>query len=193
MRTLAGNGFAALLDGALHDWMPLDVYGESASWSIRTRTRRDGAGWLLAAAPEDEPRWLNDPRLRILLDHHSRSAPLLPELGPVIVLERDGAVRRLLASQIERIGALCYLADDLPAAVRLLEAEPRAATILIDIETAGADFAGWVQGIRGARASARVIATGGSGTADEWLDLGVSCVLDKPWRIDELVDALSGR
>ena len=43
--------------------------------------------------------------------------------------ERDGVVRRLLVSQIERVGAICYPSDDLQSALRLLSAAPRARII----------------------------------------------------------------
>ncbi|MCA9513156.1 MAG: hypothetical protein KC560_20770, partial [Myxococcales bacterium] len=124
------------------------------------------------------------------LDHHSRSAPLLRELGPVIVLERDGAVRRLLASQIERIGALCYLADDIEGALRLLGAEPRAVTVMIDVATADTRLAAWVRALEGAREHVRIIGIGAAGSAADLRALGLDRLLDKPWRIDELVEVL---
>jgi DNA-binding NtrC family response regulator len=191
IRDLLGEDFAPRLDAALQNWSLESPSGAPTDWKIRSRLRRSGSGWLVAVCPADEPRWLSDPRLRILLDHHGRSAPLLPGLGPVIVLESDEALRRLLASQIERIGALCYVADGIQAALRLLAAEPRTACVIIDVGTAAEQLSFWVQSIHMKCPGARVVGTGAEGSADKFLSQGLDRLLEMPWRIDELVAALT--
>jgi len=187
--TLFGAAFRALFDRASLEWERVRAPGAACDWLLRARPR-DAGGWLIALCREDEPHWVRDPRLRILLDHHSRSSSASTEFGPVIVLERDGAVRRLLATQIDRIGALCYVADDIDGALRLLSEEPRAHTVMIDVETAGSELRAWALAIATARPSARIIGTGASGKAGDLRALGLDRLLDKPWRIDELVEVL---
>ena len=175
------------------DWValsPLAAPGET--WLLRARPRaRAAGGWLGVICPEAERTRTADPRVRILLDHRSRPSPMLPDHGPVVVVERDGAVRRLLVSQVERIGALCYPTDDLAAALKLLRTEPRVRTVLLDFALAGDAMAQWVEAVKGARPEARVIGTGGAGSEDDLLALGVTSVLSKPWRIVDLLDVLS--
>ena len=93
-------------------------------------------------------------------------------------------------SQIERVGAICYPSDDLQSALRLLSAEPRARTVLIDFALAGADMESWVAQIRAVRPDASIVGTGGVGAEADLLAQGVAAVLRKPWRINDLLDAI---
>ena len=164
-------------------------------WLMRARRRPGQVGWLAVFCPLEEEQRRSDPRVRILLDVRSGiTNRTLEDHGPVVVVERDGVVRRLLVSQIERVGAICYPSDDLPSALRLLAAEPRARTVLVDFALAGADMASWVSQIRAVRPDASIIGTGGVGAEADLLSQGVASVLRKPWRINDLMDAIeSGR
>ncbi len=174
------------------EWISSTPFGSpNEKWLVRGRRRERDGGWLVVICPEDEQARTADPRVRILLDNRSRSSPILPDHGPVVVIERDGAVRRLLVSQIERIGALCYPTDDLEAAIKLLAAEPRVRTVLIDFVLAGGDMPQWVEAINTARPDACVIGIGGAGSEEDLLAQGVARVLRKPWRIMDLLDVMA--
>lgn len=197
LQDVLGRNAMALLGSAQEDWVTcsvvpaLDGPDEIEPWLVRTRRLNDGAGYLAVLLTEEDRPLTKDPRVRILLDHRSRSKPILPDHGPVVVIENDGSVRRLLVSQIERLGTLCYPTDDFPSALRLLTAEPRAATILIDFEFAGASIREWIGEIAAVRPGALVIGTGGSGSEDDLLAVGVHRVLPKPWRITDLLEAMT--
>ena len=191
---LMGAADIERLAAAGRDWV--DIRPKTARpvrWSVRARRSDDGdeCGLLLVLVDADDDSARSDPRVRILLDNWSRSQPLLHDSGPVVVIERDGAVRRLLVSQLERIGALCYTTDDLEDALRLLTAEPRATTVLVDFALAGDELESWARRIERARPGTCVIATGGVGSEEELLKLGVDRVLPKPWRITDLLDVLA--
>jgi DNA-binding NtrC family response regulator len=185
------------IESASKDWIPhlptlAEGNGEAPErWLVRARQTGDASGWLLVFIPEDEQARTADPRVRILLDHRSRPKPILADHGPVVVIERDGAVRRLLVSQMERIGTLCYPAEDLASALKLIEAEPRVANVLLDFGLAGSEVEAWVEAIRGVRPDILIIGTGGSGSEEDLLALGVARVLPKPWRIMDLLDAMT--
>ncbi len=194
LQELLGVGVLDDLEAALSDWVPCEPITSGATsdrWMIRARSSGNGRGWLIVILPEDEKARTADPRVRILLDHRSRPKPILADQGPVVVIERDGAVRRLLVSQIERIGTLCYPAEDLPAALKLIEAEPRVSNVLLDFGLAGADVEEWIHAIRALRSDVLIIGTGGAGSEEDLLALGVTRVLPKPWRIMELLDAMT--
>lgn len=176
------------------DWVEVDPKaGAEKGWLIRSRKRAGQVGWLTVFCPRDEEQRRSDPRVRILLDVRSAtSTRSLEDHGPVIVVERDGVVRRLLVSQIERVGAICYPSDDLQAALRLLSAEPRARTVLVDFALAGPEMESWVAQIRAVRPGASIIGTGGIGAESDLLAQGVASVLRKPWRINDLLDAIDG-
>jgi len=181
------------LEAAESDWVEVQSRGALAQpWLLRARRRPGRAGWLVIVCPRDEWQRRSDPRLRLLLDGGaSPEQPTIGDPGPVVVIERDGVVRRLLVSQVERIGAICYPSDDLPSALRLLRAEPRVETVLIDCTLAGREMADWVTQIREIRPQAHIVGTGGVGAEAELVAQGVSRVLRKPWRITDLVDSLN--
>jgi DNA-binding NtrC family response regulator len=192
LKDVLGDNIGESLVGSESDWLALEPMGRSQEkWLVRARRRTIDGGWLVVIFPEAEQARTTDPRVRILLEHRSRPSPILPDHGPVIVIERDGAVRRLLVSQIERIGALCYPTDDLAAALKLLDAEPRVRTVLIDFALAGDSMSEWVNAVRRSRPEAAVIGTGGAGAEEDLLAQGVNRVLTKPWRIMDLLDAIA--
>jgi DNA-binding NtrC family response regulator len=186
-----GDGLA-LLEAAETDWVATRPRGRaSEDWWIRSRRRAGRAGWLVVLCPRGEEQRRSDARMRILLDERGGTLKrTLVDRGPVVVIERDGVVRRLLVAQIERAGALCYPSDDLQSALRLLTAEPRVQSVIIDFALAGPEMADWVARIRAERPDVQLIATGGSGAESTLLETGFSRVLRKPWRINDLIDAL---
>lgn len=200
---IEGDGLA-LLAAAEEDWVevqparptgagdPDPAKSEAGdSWLLRARQRPGRVGWLAVLCPRGEEQRRTDPRIRILLDVRSAiTNRSLEEHGPVIVLEREGVVRRLLVSQIERVGAICYPSDDLQSALRLLAVESRARTVLVDFALAGADMASWISQIREIRPDAAIVGTGGVGAESDLLAQGVGAVLRKPWRINDLLDAI---
>ncbi len=181
-----------LLRVAEGEWVEVRPRGSvGKTWLLRSRVRPGRAGWLGVFCPLDEEQRRSDPRMRILLDVRSTtSARAIGDPGPIVVIERDGVVRRLLVSQIERVGAICYPSDDLPSAIRLLEAEPRAQTVMIDFTLAGEAMGDWVRQVRAVRPQATIIGTGGMGAEADLLAHGVARVLRKPWRINDLLDAI---
>ncbi|MDP6981153.1 MAG: response regulator [Myxococcota bacterium] len=197
LQDVIGADALALVDAAQQDWESASIdlaTGESfetETWIVRSRRLTGGAGYLVVLLDEQERPLSNDPRVRILLDQQGSSRSILPDYGPVIVVENDGSLRRLLVSQIERLGALCYPTNDFPRALKLLEAEPRAATVLIDFELAGANIRHSIRAVHDVRPEALVIGTGGSGSEEDLLAVGVHRVLSKPWRITDLLDAMS--
>ncbi|MCP5045022.1 MAG: response regulator [bacterium] len=197
LQDVIGRNAIALLDSAQQEWVSCSVVpapegpDEFEPWLVRTRRLTDAAGYLAVLLTEEERPLTNDARVRILLDHRSRSKPILPDHGPVVVIENDGSVRRLLVSQIERLGTLCYPTDDFPSALKLLAAEPRAATVLIDFDFAGDRIREWIEEVRRVRPGVLVIGTGGSGSEEDLLAFGVSRVLSKPWRIMDLLEAMT--
>ena len=190
----------ALVESAESDWVSIRPRGHNSlnnapknapEWLIRSRRRAGRSGWLVVLCPREEEQRRSDARMRILLDERGGSLKrTLVDRGPVVVIERDGVVRRLLVAQIERAGALCYPSDDLKSALRLLEAEPRVRSVLIDFALAGSEMSSWVAQVRAHRPDVHLIGTGGIGAESELLARGVSRVLRKPWRINDLIDAL---
>ncbi len=191
---IIGGDPLGLLAASEEDWVEVQPFaaGED-SWLMRSRRRPGNVGWLAVFCPREEEQRRSDPRVRILLDVRSEmTARSLENHGPVVVIERDGVVRRLLVSQIERVGAICYPSDDLPSALRLLSAEPRAQTVLVDFALAGPEMDSWVDQIHAIRPGASIIGTGGVGAESDLLLKGVDRVLRKPWRINNLLDAIEG-
>ncbi|MHA7839705.1 MAG: response regulator [bacterium] len=193
LQEVLGETVTERLRDAESDWVEVRPVADPArSWLMRTRRRAGRIGWLAVLCPREDEARRSDPRMRLLLEARARpQRSTTADPGPVIVIERDGVVRRLLVSQVERIGALCYPSDDLANALRLLAAEPRVETVLIDFSLAGDAIADWVGQIRAIRPEARVVGMGGVGAETDLLAVGVSRVLRKPWRIMDLAGALT--
>lgn len=200
LQDLLGAEALSLIAMAQSDWVSASVdlatggtkgTAESETWIVRSRRLTDGAGYLVVLLDEQARPLSNDPRVRILLDQHAGAQPVLPDHGPVVVIENDGSLRRLLVTQIERLGALCYPTNDFQRALKLLEAEPRAATVLIDFEFAGDNIGEWIRSVQAVRPGALVIGTGGSGLQEDLVAVGVQRVLSKPWRITDLLEAMT--
>jgi DNA-binding NtrC family response regulator len=185
----------ALLEAAESDWIEVQPRSGAGiprqTWLMRSRMRPGRVGWLGVFCKLDEEQRRSDPRMRILLDvRGGTTTRSLKDPGPVVVIERDGVVRRLLVSQLERVGAICYPSDELPSAIRLLSAETRTKTVMIDFALAGYDMTAWVNQVRAVRPEATIIGTGGVGSEADLVAQGVSKVLRKPWRINDLLDAI---
>lgn len=192
-QVLSGDA-QSLLTQAEQGWVEvMPVSGNGRGWLIRSRRRAGNVGWLAVLCPLEEAQRCNDPRVRILLGVRSGvgSVRSLDDHGPVVVIERDGVVRRLLVSQLERMGAICYPSDDLLSAIRLLSAEPRVRTVLVDFELAGQAMGSWVRQLRAVCPGAAIVGTGGVGSETELLAQGVERVLRKPWRLHDLLSALA--
>lgn len=186
------GGTTGQIEAAESDWVSIRSRGPvAAEWWMRARRRAGRTGWLVVLCPREEEQRRSDARMRILLDERGGTLKrTLVDRGPVVVIERDGVVRRLLVAQIERAGALCYPSDDLRSALRLLAAEPRVRSVIIDFVLAGRDMASWVEQLRAVRPDVQLVATGGTGSESELLAEGVTSVLRKPWRINDLIDVL---
>ena len=61
---------------------------------------------------------------------------------------------------------------------------------MIDFALAGAEMPRWVEQIRAVRPEATLIGTGGVGAEGDLLAQGVARVLRKPWRINDLLEAI---
>jgi len=121
--------------------------------------------------------------------HHSPKDETQNE--PVLVVESDDAVRRLLVSQVERMGMRCYSAPDLEVAMGLLEADERVFWVLIELSQPGDAMAQWVAAVKRMRPGVTVVGLGGEGSEPDLLAQGVDRVMAKPWRISDLVESLS--
>ena len=198
MIDLLGSEAGRSVEDAMHGWTRCEPIAAAAAeaapqgWLLRGRAARDGNGGLLVIIPDADRARVRDPRIQVLLDHRGEFQPIIEDHSPVVVIEGDLAVRRLLASQLERIGAICYPADDIDSALRLFAEEPRLATILLDAELAGSDLEQWIESIRARRPETLVIAIGGAGIEEELKASGITRVLPRPWRLVDLLDAMTG-
>jgi DNA-binding NtrC family response regulator len=177
------------------EWIRFEAKANDADgYLIRSRRRPGGVGWISVLCALEEERVQRDPRVRTLLDARSSSSVRsLDGHGPIVVVERDGVVRRLIVSQVERLGAICYPSDDLESALQLVAEEPRARTILVDFVLAGRDMDDWVSRIHQVRPEMAIVGTGVVGAESDIRARGIAGVLRKPWRIDDLVEAIVGR
>lgn len=183
MQDLLGRDLERVLEEAQERWVETEPRGGSAPWLIRSY-RLDDGGWRIVVCLADEEHLTRDPRVRLLL-HDRVPLETVGDPRPVILVEPDPVLRRLLVSQIERFGSICYPADDLVSVLRLLEAEPRVRHVFVDFEGISADATAWIEALRSHFLEVSVVAVGS-------VDARGARVLAKPWRIHDLQAILDG-
>jgi len=94
---------------------------------------------------------------------------------------------------LEGVGAGCYAVETTDDAIRLLEKDEKIRFVLLDYGLPNADARTTVLRIRASRPDVIIVGISGSGRRDDFAAIGVEYYLEKPWRIDDLINLLTGR
>lgn len=113
--------------------------------------------------------------------------------APVLVVDDDPFVRRLIRYVLDRGGVPTLLAATHREGLELLLGHPAVAVVLLDYEMPGGDVAGFVEEARAARPGLTIVGTSGIDRRSEFLARGVDRFLEKPFPLEELLGLLGGR
>ena len=108
----------------------------------------------------------------------------------IFIVDDDPAVRDSLQQLLEFIG---FTVEAYGSGESFLEQAslPDRACVLLDLKLPGDELEDWMRQITAAGRDVKVIGTGASEVSGELRRLSIDCVLPKPWRIIELLDALA--
>jgi signal transduction histidine kinase/ActR/RegA family two-component response regulator len=118
-----------------------------------------------------------------------------PGSGRVLVVDDEAAAREGAKLLLQRLGYQVTLAPGGAEAVRWFEEHAReVAVVLLDLSMPGLDGRATYQALRAIDPAVRVVLSTGygrDGRAQELLDLGVQEFVEKPFRLDQLGEALA--
>ncbi len=182
------------LDEAQDHWIAARPRGEAAEvWHLRSQKPRVKGSRLIALKRRDDPQTMGETIIEMLLDYSEARPSRWPFQGRVMVLDDEILLRRLFVSMLEAAGAGCYGVESCSEAVRLLETDEGVKYLIHDFDMPNTDSAESIARIREARPDVTIIGTSGSYRREDFARLGVEHFLQKPWRVNDLINALHGR
>jgi CheY-like chemotaxis protein len=191
---LFGPDEAPDLDEAQEHWIAARPRGdESEVWHLRSQKPRVRGSRLVALKRRDDPHPMGETIIEMLLDFTEARPSRWPFEGRIMVVDDEILLRRLFVSMLEAAGAGCYGVESGTEAVRLLRTDDGVKYLIHDFDMPNTDVAASIASIREARPDVTIIGTSGSYHKEDFARLGVEHFLQKPWRVNDLVNALHGR
>lgn len=181
------------LEAAMDRWVAvLPQSGGHKRWHLRSQEPAEDGSRLLILRRWDEPHYYGLALVEMLLNVREAEHTRWPFDGRVLVVDRDAVYRALSVSLLEGIGAGCYAVDSLPEALRLLEQDRELLFVLVDFDQPNADARAFVQNVKALRPDATIVVAE-EGSGGDFGAIGVDYRLAKPWRVNYLIDLLTGR
>ncbi len=180
------------LDAAVEDWVVVfPKAAESVTWHIRAQRASDLR--LVVLRHPDDPQYLDLSLLEMLLGFKDPVHARWPFEERVLVLDDEVLNRTFSISLLESVGASGHAVESPNEGIRLLEHDEGLKFVVMDYNIPNTKPAETVKRIRQARPDAVIVGTSGAYHRDDFAALGVKHFLQKPWRIDDLINTLTGR
>ena len=116
-----------------------------------------------------------------------------PLAGTALVVDDEPVAARTCAAQLKAVGCPCHLAGSYSEALAIMADQPDIGLVIADHGVDGDDMEEFVTTLRASRPGVIVVGSSGSGCRAELKRFGVERFLSKPWRVEDLIDLLSGR
>lgn len=185
---------APSFDAAIDRWVVAHPIGtDSGRWYLRSQEPGDGGSRLVLLRHQGEPRGGNIALIEMLLGFRDYEHARWPFEGRVLVLDSDGMNRRWFVSLLESVGAGCYAVESLEHALDLLRNDAGLEFIVLDLDGSDVDLGRMVASVRNLSNGVTIVASSVRNRSDECAAMGISYFIEKPWRIDDLINRLSGR
>ncbi len=182
------------LDGALDRWSVVRPLADrSIAWHIRAQEPGSDGTRLLILRRGDDPQYMGVPIIDMLLGSISPGHLSWPFDGRVLIVEREPATRKWLVSVIENAGAGCYAVESASQAMRLLANDDGLQFVVLDYDTLSDDLERVIREFRSARPDVVIVGNSPLDHRESFARLDVNLFLQRPWRVNDLVDLLTGR
>jgi CheY-like chemotaxis protein len=185
--------FLALRD-ATNRWVEVSPKcNQALRWAIHARSwpARDRRLLVLCSASDHESR--SDPRVKMLLGIGFASVPRWPFEGRVLLIDPERSARTDSVNSLERAGGTCYAAESHGLALRLIEADSGIHYVVLGCETLDEEVRRTIDHIRGLRPDIVLAGSGEDGLREEFAALGMDFFVPRPWRVEDLIEALQNR
>ena len=109
----------------------------------------------------------------------------------ILVVDDSRVARETSTRMLERSGCVVYGAGDHNLAVRLMRADHGIGVVLLDYELPE-DTTAIAAELAAVRPHVRIVGTSGRDHRADFSKMGVSRYVQKPWTIEDLIDAVRG-
>lgn len=182
------------LDLACERWAVVRPRGRTPIvWHLRTQAPRNGGTRLVIVRKQDEPQLLGNALIEMLLESKEPKHVRWPFTGRVLIVDEEVLIRNVFVAMLEQCGAGCYAVRTPAEALRLIENDGGIQFVLLDIEIPDSDPADIVKQIKVVRSNVAVIGTSTSHRWEEAAAMGIELFLQKPWRIEDLINLVAGK
>jgi len=173
--------------GSRHQWTDVSA-PDGKRWSVRVRPWEDGRLIVILGPGQGELRRRS--LVRLLLDIHVAAGTRWPYAHRVLVVDDSRVARETSTRMLERAGCVVYGAGDHTLAVRLMRADHGIGVVLLDYELPDDNTAAIAAELEAVRPHVRIVGTSGRDHRADFAKLGVTRYIQKPWTIDDLIDAV---
>jgi len=170
-----------------HQWADVSA-PDGKRWSIRVRPWEDGRLIVILGPGQGELKRRS--LVRLLLDIHVAAGTRWPYAHRVLVVDDSQVARETSTRMLERSGCVVYGAGEHALAVRLMRADHGIGVVLLDYELPDDNTAALAAELKAVRPHVRIVGTSGRDHRADFSQLGVSRYIQKPWTIDDLIDAV---
>jgi DNA-binding NtrC family response regulator len=177
---------------AANDWVVVAPLADQYTyWRIRLQALpRDGSR-LMVIRRHDDPQYVDLPLIEMLLGFKQAEHVRWPMEGRVLVIDHEALTRGLSISLLESAGAAGYAVETLDEGLRLIKKDEGLRYVLLDNELANTALADAVERIRSARPDMTIVGVANEYAGGEFAEAGVEHFIQKPWRVESLVGALT--
>ena len=163
------------------------------AWHLRSQPSVDEHSRLVVLRRPEGPKFLGLSLIEMLLASREPEHTRWPLAGRVLIVDREALNRQWFVSMLESVGAGCYAAETPAKALRLLQEDEGLGFVLLGSETPEHPLSSTVAAFRAARPGVVIVGTGDTHRGAEFTAAGAEHFLQNPWRIDALIDLLTGR
>ena len=184
----------ARLDESATKWVTVaSTTSPDTVWHARTRTWSDEQRRLLVLLTAEQTHLKRHPLMSMLMGY-APPAPWRrwPLEGRALILDPEELVRRVVVAGLEQAKCICHAAENTEVALRILERDPQISVVITDHELPGSDLQDFVEQVGKQRPDLVLVGSSGTYRRDEFAMLGIGRFLLKPWRVDDLINVLTG-
>jgi len=181
------------LDDAANRWIVASPRAAAPkAWHIRSQAPDEQGTRLVVLRRQSDPQHAGFALIEILLGVVENRLLRWPFAERVLVVDHDVIGRRTAVSMLESTAASCYGVAGLSDAMPLLKNDDGLRFVILDFK-ATHDIREAVAEIRRVRPSVTVVGTSSENRRGDFAAAGVDLFVRKPWRMEILVNMLTGR
>jgi DNA-binding NtrC family response regulator len=161
-------------------------------WCLRSQPPRGDGSRLVVMRGHDEPQYVDQPLIEMLLGTQEADPRRWPLQGRVLIIDHEALTRGLSVSLLESAGASSYAVETLAEGLRLLEKDEGLRLVVLDHDLGDGALPDVVEQIRAVRPDIVIVGAANSYLREAFTEAGVDRFVQKPWRVESLAAVVSG-